>query len=81
MDLLLKRIFFSLSNFIVFIPFINYDNGLRCVMAPCGSISSGSILIYLFRGFPHVHQINYFFLFGGILITSLGSYFLIKKKN
>ena len=33
--------------FVLFVPFIEYDNGIRCIKAPCPSSDTGSVITYL----------------------------------
>ncbi len=80
MSKLKKRIVLALLLFIIFVPFIDYDNGMRCFTAPCNSTDLGSLIIYIFNGFPHIYGINYPILFGGIILSYLIS-FLIFRKN
>jgi hypothetical protein len=75
-----KKTGFSFLIFFIFVPFIFYDNGLRCMATPCNSISAGSILIYLLKGNPYVFEINYFIFFGGILSSYLLAWMLFKKE-
>lgn len=32
--------------FLLFVPFINYDNGIRCIRAPCPADTTGSVVMY-----------------------------------
>ncbi|GIU68735.1 MAG: hypothetical protein KatS3mg001_585 [Candidatus Pacearchaeota archaeon] len=70
---------------IVFIPFINYDNGIRCIKAPCNSSSNGSVLMWLFFSYNfHVYSINYIVLIVGIVLSYLFTFLILKiflKKN
>jgi len=76
-----KKVSLFLMIFIIFVPFINYDNGIRCILPGCDVINSGSLLVYSFWGFPYVYQINYLILFGGILVSYLLSSFLIRNSK
>jgi len=80
MHVIFNRILISVLIFAIFLPFINYDNGVRCIMAPCDSVNLGSFLIYALWGFPYIHQINYLILIGGILASYLISHLIIKSK-
>ncbi|MFA6907679.1 MAG: hypothetical protein WC263_02525 [Candidatus Micrarchaeia archaeon] len=60
--------------FILFVPFINHDNGIRCIRAPCPSSSVGSFASWLLFG-PwahsqpaHVYSIDLFIALIGIAV-------------
>ncbi|MEK6906479.1 MAG: hypothetical protein AABW81_02565 [Nanoarchaeota archaeon] len=69
---------------LLFIPFINYDNGIRCIKAPCPADTTGSVIMYLLLSDNfHVYKILYINLAVGLIISYLLSCMivsLIKKK-
>ena len=72
---------------VAFVPFINYDTGIRCITTPCPSSASGSILMYLLFSYNfniYTGGINYIILVIGLIISYLASciiIFLFKKKR
>ena len=67
----------------LFIPFIRYDNGIRCFTTPCPADSTGSVLMWLMslRYAGHVYEINYSYLITGLAISYLISYLIIFVFN
>ena len=60
--------------FTVFVPFIYYDTGIRCIKAPCPSGANGSILTWLISSHGYyVYYINYLNLVSGIILSFLAS--------
>ncbi len=51
--------------FAVFVPFIHYDTGIRCIQAPCPAGATGSLLVYVL--FSH----NLYIYTGGVLYINL----------
>lgn len=47
--------------FALFVPFVTYDNGIRCFMAPCPASDTGSVFSWLF---PRSWSNYTFMLFG-----------------
>lgn len=58
--------------FIVFVPFVHYDTGIRCIQAPCPSGATGSLLMYFL--FSH----NLYIYSGGVLYMNLISGLLVS---
>jgi len=77
----LNRLLLSLILFSMFVPFINYDNGIRCIAAGCDTINIGSFAIYAIFGFPYIYQINYLILLAGIVVSYLISCITIKNSK
>ena len=67
--------------FTIFVPFINYDNGIRCITTPCPADATGSIALYLIKGLPNIYSINYINLIIGIIISIILAYIIIFTIN
>lgn len=66
----LLKIAISIILFLVFVPFINYDTGIRCITTPCPSMANGSFLIYLiFSQNFYVYNLVFFNLIIGFIIS------------
>lgn len=56
--------------FIVFSPFIYYDNGIRCIKAPCYSENLGSVVNFFILAYSSSNvSIDYGLLIIGILVS------------
>ena len=75
--------------FILFVPFIVYDNGIRCFRAPCPSSGMGSVLswsmlsaLHMIPGFIFSFDIS-IAVIGAIICYSLGCAFapLLEQKR
>ena len=73
----LKPTPFKIVGFIIifvnFVPFIHYDTGRICIVGPCPSDTTGSLLMYLFWSNQHVYGIMYYNLIIGLIISYLVS--------
>lgn len=68
----ISKIIIFLVISIVFIPFIRYDNGIRCFTTPCDSDTTGSFAMWLFSSYNyHIYQIHYSYMIFGIVVTYL----------
>ncbi len=68
----LAKIIIALVLVILFVPFINYDTGIRCITTPCDSDANGSILQYLINApFDHIFNIHWLVLIGGLILSYL----------
>lgn len=72
----LMKIAIAALFFILFAPFINCDNGIRCIRAPCPSSSLDSIFFWLVPldgtpAMPHVYSLDFPILIGGAVICYL----------
>ena len=72
--------------FIVFVPFINHDNGIRCITAPCPADSTSTLLAYtLFFSHYHIYQFYWTSAAIGIIISliisSIAVYLYSYLKN
>jgi len=65
----IKFLILTLILFIIFVPFINYDNGLRCITIPCNSDTTSSILLWAVYGLSKVYSISYFNLIIGLIVS------------
>ena len=67
---------------IIFVPFINYDTGIRCITTPCPANADGSIAMWLFSYHSYIYSIYYVNLIVGIILSYLIScliVFIISK--
>lgn len=77
-----SKIIVSLIIFLVFVPFIEYDTGIRCSLAPCPSTATGSVVMYtLFSYNSNVINIFYFNLIVGAILSYLISCVLMNVIN
>ena len=83
-----KKIAIAAVLFILFVPFINYWNGIMCVRAPCPSDSTGSLLAFIFLAPTHtIYQILYINAIVGLVLSfilaeiALQLYSKIKKSK
>jgi len=82
-----KKFAIAAALFILFVPFINYWNGIMCIRAPCPSDSTGSLLAFLFLAPTHtIYQILYINAIAGgalsyILATIAMSLYSKTKKS
>ena len=72
----LKKAAIAAVFFILFVPFLEYDNGIRCIRAPCPSSSHDSIFFWLFPqdGAPaaaHIYSLDFLVLIVGAIICYL----------
>ena len=55
--------------FTLFVPFISYDNGIRCITTPCPNESTGSVAAWLiFSPNFHIYSVNYINLVIGLIL-------------
>ncbi|MCX6771699.1 MAG: hypothetical protein NTX79_06605 [Candidatus Micrarchaeota archaeon] len=54
--------------FILFVPFINYWNGIMCIRAPCPSSSAGSMLLFALSGPRHIYSLDLPIALAGIAV-------------
>jgi hypothetical protein len=52
------KILIFIILFLLFVPVVEYDTGIRCITTPCPSGAPGSVLIYLMH-FSHIYQFYY----------------------
>ncbi|HLC61645.1 MAG TPA: hypothetical protein VJI52_01360 [Candidatus Nanoarchaeia archaeon] len=73
----------------IFVPFIRYDNGIRCFTIPCPADTTGSAAMWLMslKYAGHIYEINYSYLILGFIISYFVSCLIvsifkkINKKN
>lgn len=80
------KIFLTLILFVLFVPFLSYDTGIRCITTPCPSETSGSLVQYLFhKTVPTIYGAHLgIFIYGLILSYILSAVIVIyfrKKTN
>jgi len=84
------KIITAIIILIIFVPFIIYDNGTRCFMAPCPSSSYASIALWLLlslvsllarHSFVFIYSISLPILIIGIILSYLISCLIIFKKR
>ncbi|PIN94862.1 hypothetical protein COU53_01960 [Candidatus Pacearchaeota archaeon CG10_big_fil_rev_8_21_14_0_10_30_48] len=78
---LILSVILCLILFIIFVPFINFDNGIRCITTPCPADTTGSIVLWGVYHFSNIYFINYFNLIMGLIIAGIVSYFIIRVIN
>jgi|APSaa5957512622_1039677.scaffolds.fasta_scaffold00914_5 hypothetical protein len=70
-----KKLIIFLLISLIFIPFIEYDNRTRCIVEPCNSSTTGSVLMFLlFSNGLYVYLGGILYL--NLLIGLIISYFL-----
>jgi hypothetical protein len=82
------KVAIALIIFIVFVPIVSIDSGVRCVTEPCESASDVSLLIYVISLFEGSKVFGFFYvnMVIGIIISYVLSCFMIiliaflKKK-
>lgn len=70
----ISKIIVFVMIFLFFVPFIDYDNGIRCIKAPCHSSDTGSVLMYLLFSYkPNmtIFSFSYICLIAGMIISYL----------
>lgn len=78
------KIALFLIIFVIFVPLVEYDTGIRCIRAPCPAGATGPILISLFS--HGLFGLNYVVMVPGLIISYLAScgiallYSRIRKK-
>ncbi len=63
------KIALFLLLFLAFIPFAEFDNGIRCITTPCPSSSVGSVLAYAIGYRGAIYQLYYFSIFVGLVAS------------
>jgi len=64
--------------FVIFIPFAEFDSGIRCITTPCPSGSVGSVLAYAFSFHGAIYQFYYFSIAVGLVASYLISCLLFS---
>ena len=64
--------------FLAFIPFAEFDTGVRCVTGPCPSSASGSVLAYALGYRGAIYQLRYFSIAVGLVASYLISCLLFS---
>jgi len=81
----LAKIIVTILVLVIFVPFIHYDNGIRCVRAPCPSEDEGSIAMWLiFSHHFYIYSLSYVNLIIGIFLSylvSCAAIFAIEKMR
>ncbi|MEM2138498.1 MAG: hypothetical protein QW568_05400, partial [Candidatus Anstonellaceae archaeon] len=73
--------------FIVFVPFLEIDTGIRCITVPCLSSQLNTILSYHLFYFqhtyvrPHIYQILYINIVLGLLLSYFASCALLSSRT
>ncbi|VVB98256.1 Uncharacterised protein [uncultured archaeon] len=80
-----KKIALAALLFLLFVPFLTYDNGIRCIRAPCPASSAGSALMFGLSNEHHIYSVDYAVMAAGIvaayLISCIAISMLRKKKD
>ncbi len=70
--------------FVLFVPFIEYDNGMRCIKAPCPSSDTGSVIMYLLSPVKYIYNISIVNVIVGLmaayLVSCAAAYYFRRKK-
>ncbi len=75
----LWKIIIFIIIFVIFVPFIYLDTGIRCIQAPCPSGKIGSILFYLLQSKKlHLDGLYYFGLIIGLIVSYLLSCLIFR---
>ena len=75
------KIIIALTIF-VFVPFIYYDTGIRCIKAPCPAGADASIIQYFLNApFNHIYSIYWISFIGGLLASYILSCVIIFVFN
>ena len=77
--LTIGKVILFLIILILFVPFIRYDNGIRCFIAPCPSDTTGSVAMWLMSG--RIYEIYYSYLIIGFIISYFVSCLIISIFN
>jgi len=78
----ISKIIAAIFILIIFVPFINYDTGIRCIAAPCPASANGSIVIWLIFSYNfQIYSISYAALIIGIILSYLLSCIIIFAIN
>ncbi|MFH0889606.1 MAG: hypothetical protein V1836_00490 [Candidatus Aenigmatarchaeota archaeon] len=67
----------------LFVPFIEYDNGTRCIRAPCPSSNVGSVAMFIMSPQHYMYNILFLNLAAGLIasyiVVSIAFYAINKK--
>ncbi len=72
------KIVLFLILFVVFVPVLEYDTGIRCITTPCPSSAPGSFVAYLLSPEKFIYQFYYLSIIVGIIATYLVSCLLLS---
>ena len=75
------KIVLFLILLIVFVPFISFDNGMRCITAPCPSVTTGSLLMWYGLKFGSIYELHYLYLVIGLIVSYLVSAIIVSLFN
>ena len=64
--------------FVSFVPFLNYDTGIRCIKAPCPSVKNGSLLAYAILSQLTIYKVKYPTLVIGILLSIVLAWIILR---
>lgn len=69
--------------FVLFVPFIRYDTGIRCFQAPCPSGTYGSVVMWLVKSAHfYIYRISLTIVGAGTVLSylfSCGTVYIIDK--
>jgi hypothetical protein len=79
----IAKIAIALIIFIVFVPILSIDSGVRCITEPCDSQSTVSLVIYVISLFEGVKVFGFFYvnIIAGIVISYILSCFIVILVN
>lgn len=72
------KIIIFLVLFMIFVPVVEYDTGIRCITTPCASAAPGSAAAYLLSPEKFIYQFYYISIVMGIAATYLVSCLLVS---
>lgn len=74
----ITKIIVAILILVIFVPFIHYDTGIRCIQAPCPAGADGSIAMWLiFSHNFYVYSVSYVNLIIGVFLSYLVSCLVI----
>jgi len=75
----IAKLLIFLVVFVVFVPVVSIDTGVRCITEPCDSASSVSLIIYLISMFEDVtvFEFLYTYIIVGVIVSYILSCFIV----
>lgn len=67
---------------VLFVPFIDYDNGIRCFTTPCPAETTGSTAMWLFLSYNyHIYEYHFVNLVSGLILSYIASCLAVLVAN
>jgi len=77
------KILLATFVFVLFVPFIHYDTGIRCFQAPCPSGAYGSVVMWLVKSAHlYIYRISLIIMGVGMVLSyifSCGTVYTAEK--